>query len=162
MKHNRLISYAVIALVAIMGLSSCNGINKLKEMKVTSAKIVGISPNGLKGINLDLALIIDNPGFQITLSEISCQAEHFGKIIGTVAVDPFTLHARSKESYYMKAGLSLSDEVTLLEIRRLLDKKTIEEMTVDLHAKVKLKSGIYKTLVYNDVPLKKLLDVVQR
>ncbi len=162
MKYIRIIKPVVIALITIMALSSCGGIKKLADMSVDSAKVVELTPNGLKGLKLGLALDIDNPGAQVSLSDISCQVKHFGKVLGTVGVDPFTLHGRVKETYYMKAEMKMGKGMSILEAGKLFDTRTIEELSVDLHAKVKLKSGLSKEIEYKDVPLKKLLEAAKK
>ncbi len=162
MKKNRFISLILAVVTALVCLSSCSGIKKLENLKVTSANIGRISPNGLKAIKLDLKVGVDNPGVQVSLSEISCDLKHFGKVLGKVAVDPFTLHARTEEIYDLKADVSLGDGMTLFDAGRLLEKDAVDDLTVDVHAKVKLKSGVYRSLDYNDIPLKKLIETEKR
>ncbi len=150
------------AVVAVTCISSCNGLKKLEELKVTSAKISRISPDGLRGADLGVQLGIDNPGAQISLSEISCEVKRFGKVLGKVAVDPVTLKARTKEIYDISADVRLGEGATILDLGRLLDKSAADELTADVHVRVKLKGGISKTFVFNDIPLKKLIETATR
>ncbi len=149
-------------MTAAVLLSSCGGIKKLEDIKITSANIANISPNGLKAIKMDIQIGIDNPGMQVTLSEISCDIKHFGKVLGNVAVDPFTLSAKTEETYNLRADVRLGDGLTLFDAGKLLDKNASDEITVDLNAKVKLKGGISKKLNFNDIPLKKLIETAKR
>ncbi len=162
MKKNRIISLVLTVLTAVICLSACSGVKKLEEIRITSADIGKITPNGLKGIKLDLHVGVDNPGAQVSLSEISCDIKHFGKVLGKVAVDPFTLHPRTEDKYDLKADVSLGEGLTLFDAGRLLDKKALDEVTVDVKANVKLKSGISKKLVVNEIPLKKLIETAKR
>ncbi len=147
---------------AVFCLSSCSGIKKLEDLTITSAKIGKISPNGLRGADLGFIIEVDNPGTQISLSEISCDVKRFGKVLGKVALDPVILQAKTKETYNIGARVKLGEDATILDLGRLLDRTAAENLTVDVRARVKLKGGIRKNLVYNDIPLKKLIETATR
>ncbi len=152
----------VAALVAVICLSACGGIKKLEDLKITSADITDIAPDGLKGVKLGLRVGVDNPGAQVSLSNIFCEVKHSGKVLGMVAVDPFTLNAKKEEVYYLKADLKLGENLTLFDAGKLLDKAAADMITVDVRTDVKLKGGISKNLVFNDIPLKKLIETVKK
>ncbi len=162
MKNKRITSLIPVMLAAILCLSSCSGIKKLEDMRITSANVASMSPDGLKGIRLDLQVGVDNPGVQVTLSEISCDVKHFGKVLGKVAVDPFTLQAKTEEVYNLQADVRLGDDLTLFDAGKLLNKTAADEVTVDVHARVKLKGGASKELQFNDIPLKKLIETAKK
>ncbi len=162
MKIRRIIPLALALITAVVCLSSCGGIKRLEDLRITSASIAGMSPDGLKGIRLDLLVGIDNPGTQVSLSEISCDVKHFGKVLGMVAVDPFTLHSKTEETYSLKADVRLGDGLTLFDAGKLLNKDALDEVTVDIRAKVSLRGGAHKRLNFNDIPLKKLIETAKR
>ncbi|MBR2064645.1 MAG: hypothetical protein IJ971_08130 [Bacteroidales bacterium] len=161
MKNNRFITLILTIVTMVICFSGCNGINKLEEMRVISVNVDNLTPDGMRGIKLDLSVGIDNPGVQVSLSEISCSFKHSGKVLGKVAVDPFTIHARTEEVYSMKANVSLSENTSLFDIGRLMNKAVLEEAVVDFSANVRLKSGVSRKLVYNDIPVKKLLEAAK-
>lgn len=161
MKNNRFILLFLTIVATVISLSGCNGIKKLEEMRVTSADVRNIMPDGLRAVTLDLAVGVDNPGVQVSLSEISCSFKHSGKVLGNVVVDPFTLHARCEEIYDLRANVSLNETTSLFDLGKLLDKAVLDEAVVDFSAVVKLKSGVSRKLVYNDIPLKKLLETAK-
>ncbi len=162
MKNRCFISLVLAMMTAALCLSSCNGVKKLKEIDVTSARIEKITPVGMRGLNMSFALGLDNPGIQLSLSEISCDIKHSGKVLGNVAVAPFTLHARTEEIYNMNADLKLGEDLTVFDVGRLLDGFTADDITVDMKIRVKLKGGISKRLSFNDIPLKKLIAIIKR
>jgi hypothetical protein len=161
MKNNRFIILILTIVTTIVSLSGCGGIKKLEDMKVTSAAVRNIMPDGLRAVKLELAVGVDNPGTQVSLSEISCSFKHSGKVLGNVVVDPFTLHARSEEIYDLRANVSLSETTSLFDLGRLLDKAVLDEAVVDFSATVKLKSGVSRKLDYKDIPVKKLLETAK-
>ena len=157
MKKIRFATLVLAVLTALFSLSGCKGVKKLEDLKVTSANIESI----LKGMVLNLAVGVDNPGVQVSLSEISCSFKHSGKVLGMVAVDPFTLNAKTADVYHLKANVKLGENTTLFDFGRFLDKSALDGAVLDFSANVKLKSGLSKKLVYNDVPLKKLLEAAK-
>ena len=161
MKNNRFIILILTIVTTIVSLSGCGGIKKLEDMKVTSAAVRNIMPDGLRAVKLELAVGVDNPGTQVSLSEISCSFKHSGKVLGMVAVDPFTLNAKTADVYHLKANVKLGENTALFDFGRFLDKSALDGAVLDFSANVKLKSGLSKKLVYNDVPLKKLLEAAK-
>ncbi len=146
---------------AVMSLSSCSEIQKLKNIDITSANISSITPNGLTSLILGCNVGINNPSIQLKLSEITCDIKHSGKVLGNVAIDPFTLKARTEEIYDIKANAKLGKDMTILEAANLFKSNIMEELTADLHARVQLKGGLGKRVTLTDVPLKKLIEFVR-
>lgn len=153
MRINRLTLLILAALT--MCLSSCN---KFKDIKVNSVDVENISPQGLRGLNVAIAAEIDNPTVSLTLSEINGAVKHSGKIIGKLAMEPFTLKPRSVEMYHLEAVALIEESVSLFDLMRLVDKTALEECTVDFSVKGTLKGGLSKTISVKDIPLKKLLE----
>lgn len=146
----------VLAFTAI--LLSLTGCGKFTQISVNSAKVEKVSANGLRGLNADLAVEIDNPAIQIKLSDMEAVVRYYGKVLGTVTVDPFTMQGRTVDTYHLKAKISLDKDVSLYDMLELLDKKNLEKCVVDVTATGRIKGGISKTITKQDIPLKKLLD----
>ncbi len=161
MKKNRIISLVMAVTLAVMSLSSCSEIKKLKAIDITSTHITSLTPKGLTSIDLGCQVGINNPSIQISLSEITCDLKHSGKVLGNVAIDPFTLKARTEDVYDLKANIKLGKDMSLMEAMSLFKSNIMDELTVDLHAKVKLKKGMSKGVTLRDVPLKKLIEIAK-
>lgn len=150
---------ALALLVAlVVCVSGCKPIEKMKQIKVTSVQIEGISPVGLRSINVWLAVGIDNPSIHVGLSDISGALKLSGKVLGRVAVDPFDLRGRSAEIYHLKARISIEKGVTLNELLTLLDMETLNKCTLDVSVRGTVKGGISKVFDIKDIPMKKLLE----
>lgn len=147
------LSLALLCAVALF-LSGCGNI---KDLEVTSVEIESIAPNGLRGVNVWLAVGIDNPAFQVSLSEIEGSLKLSGKVLGRMAMDPFVLRARSAEIYHLRTSLNIEQGVTLTEILPLMDMETLNKCMVDVSVKATLKGGVSKHLNFNDIPLTDLL-----
>ena len=151
----------ILVLAAVFMLSGCADIKKLRNIEVESVSLENFRPRGFRGATLTLLVEVDNPGAQISLSEISADVEHSGKVLGKVAVDPFTLQGKTADTYRLDVELSLAEGVNVLDLGVLLDKKALEKMTIDVSADVRVNKGKARTMKVNDLPLKKLIDAVK-
>ena len=153
LKRILLIAVSAMALC----LTGCKDIKNIKNIKVTSVAVETITPNGLRGMVIGLAVGIDNPSFNVDLSEINGALKLSGKVLGRVTMDPFTLHGKSAEIYHLKAAVTIEPGVTLSELAALLDMETLNQCMVDVSARATLKNGLSKVLNFNDIPVKDLL-----
>lgn len=151
----RVILIAVSAMA--LCLTGCKDIQNIKNIKVTSVAVETISPNGLRGMTVGLAVGVDNPSFHVDLSEINGALKLSGKVLGRVTMDPFTLHGKSAEIYHLRAFVTIEQGVTLSELAALLDMETLNQCMVDVSARATLKNGLSKVLNFNDIPVKDLL-----
>lgn len=143
-----------LLVVAVLCVTGCGDV---KDIKVTSVDIESISLKGFRGADVDLAVGIDNPAFQVELSEIEGSLKLSGKVLGRMAMAPFILHARSTEIYHLKTNVSIEHGVTLKELMALTDMETLNSCTVDVSVRATLKSGVSKVLKFNDIPMTELL-----
>ena len=148
------LSVLVFCVLAIC-LSGCS---KVKDIKVTSMAVEDVRFNSFTSVNVYLAIGIDNPAFEVRLSEIQGALKLSGKVLGRVAIDPFVLHGRSAEIYHLKAVVSMASGVTLTEIMQLLDSETLNRCMVDASARATIKGDVSKVLHFNDIPVKELLE----
>lgn len=154
-KAYRLISIAFMVLL----LGSCA---KVKQVGVTSFELDSITPKGLRALTVKMSVGVHNPANEITLSEISGEAVVSGKVIGNVAMAPVVLTARKDSTYKVKADVTLAEGVSVLEVLALAkNKSAIENGTANIYAKAKLKGGPSKKIKMEDVPLKKLKELLK-
>jgi hypothetical protein len=130
-------------------------------MEVESVVLENFSPRGLRSATLTVLVKVDNPGAQVSVSEIFAEVEHSGKVLGKVAVDPFTLQGKTADTYRLDVELSLAEGVNVLDLGVLLDKESLEKMTVDVSADVRIRKGKTRTMKINDLPVKKLIEAVK-
>ena len=147
----------VLLSVMLLALSGCKSVRNVKNISVSSVKVEAIAPQGLQGINVFLAIGVDNPAMQITLENINGALKYSGKVLGRVSVDPFTLQARSAEIYHLRAFVTLGEDATLKDLLMLADMTKLQECMVDVSATPRLKSGLGAPINLKDIPLKKLL-----
>lgn len=142
----------------VLLLGSCA---KVKQVGVTSFELDSVTPRGLRALTLTMSVGVHNPANEITLSEISGEAVVSGKVIGNVAVDPLTLAARADSTYAVKADVTLAEGVSVMQVLALAGKiGALDEASANISAKAKLKSGPAKKLKMDNIPLKKLLELL--
>ena len=151
--YSRLLALMLAAMLVLLA-----GCQKIKEIRITSVKVTSLSVKGLKGADVSLAVGVFNPSVQISVSEIEGDVKHSGKIIGRVASAPVVIKARSEEVYDIKAVLSIAEGVSLRELMMFADPRKLNECTVDMSAKAKIKGGGTKKFSVKDIPLKELLE----
>ena len=154
--------YMILLLLAVFCFSSCAELKKIKEIEVDKFRVEGVSPNGLRGMTVNFVVEVDNPASQLSFSDVTGTLERSGKVLGRVEVDPFTLQGKRVEKYHLKADVTLGEGASLLELGKLMDKNALNESTVDINAKVKIKNGASKKVKLNDVPVKELLNTVKK
>ena len=145
----------LVLCVLVLCLSGCN---KVKQIKVMSVALESVGLRGLTGLDVGVAVGIDNPAFSVDLSEIEGALKHSGKVLGRVSLDPFTLHGRSAEIYHLRALVSLEKGVGLQEILPYMKVEMLEQCTLDVSVKVTYKKSVSKVLNFKDIPVKKLLE----
>lgn len=148
-----------LLVVMMLGLSGCA---KYKQIRPVSAGIENVMPSGLRSVVLMVAVEIDNPAGQLTLSDLSGVISRSGKVFGRVAIDPFMIKARALEKYHLRAVVTLDEGVSLLEMMTLLKGNVVEECVVDLYAKVSLKNGLSRKMAYEGLPLKKFYQLARK
>ena len=152
-KVKYLIKRLPVLLLCVL-MSCLSGCNKVKQIKVTSVALESVGLRGFKGLDIGLAIGIDNPAFGVDISEIEGALKHSGKVLGRVSLDPFRLHGRSAEIYHLKATLTLGEDATLKDLLMLTDMVRLNECMVDVSLKAKLKNGVAAPVNIKDIPLK--------
>lgn len=147
----RLSRYSFLILL-LLTLCVC-GCSKFRQIRPLSARVVSIMPEGFRTLNIMLETEIDNPACQLTLYDVGGQIVNSGTIIGSYAVDPVILKAKSLDKYHVRLVLTLSKEMTIFSVMSLLNADVIKKCTIDVEARVALKSGISKRFVYKDIPI---------
>lgn len=151
-------THKLLMVILVMISFAVSGCRKVKDISVTSVELEAVSPQGFKGLNVYVAVGIDNPAFQIGLEDIQGTLKHSGKIIGRLAMDPFIVQARSAEIYHLRGLVTFGEEATLRDLMMLMDAARLNECMVDVSLKARLKNGVAAPINVKDIPLKKLLD----
>ena len=155
--HRLLRHIAVILAAASLMLTGCS---KYKEIRPTSFKLESVSVQGLRSIVLEVSVGVHNPAGQLSFSNVSAELEHSGKVLGKMTLAPFTLMPKSDTVYRLKGGVVLSDELSVVQaLSYARHPERLNDAKLDVTAKAQLKSGLHKTMTFNDIPVEKLLKL---
>ena len=150
-------SVIAVALAAVILLlpSSCS---RIKDIRILSCAVESISPIGLHGLNAELAVQVQNPAMQFTLTDIQGILYYKGRPFVTYEADPIQVTARSVAVYPLPCQANLASGVKLMDLISLMRDDDLEDFVTDVSAKVHLRSGLTKTLKFKEIPVKDLME----
>ena len=157
----RFIKHIVIILsVSLLTLTGCS---KYKEIAPTSFKLESFSARGLRSIDLEMSIGVHNPVGQLAFSDMYAEIVLSGKILGRLTLAPFMLMPKSDTVYRLQGKAELTNELSVMQALSFVKRpEQLRDATVDLSARVKLKSGVSKKVTYNDIPVEKLLKLMEQ
>ena len=155
MSAKRLISFIVAAVFIMAAGSSCN-VSKLKQIRATGWTLESVSLHGLRSLNADLLLELDNPAMKVTLSNIHGVIYYDNEPFVHYDIDPLTLDAKCTKSYSCSCVLVLDTSKSILDVLSILPKMSSDHITTDISAKAKVK-GFSKSFSFKNVPIKRFL-----
>lgn len=160
MKRIRIL--AVLLLCALL-LAGCAG-RRLQDVRVTSARIVRVLPEGPGGPSALVELGIRNPSVAFGLSELAGTARWQGRDMLELEAEPLSVPARSDALYDIPVRIRFADGFSPLRLVRLITGHTLDydDMTVSLRGKISLRGGIGKNIELEEVPLRTLLEQIEQ
>lgn len=154
--------FTLIALLfTLLCMTGCVNVKKLQQIRILDAKLESVSPESLRQYVVTGSVTVANPAAEVSVSEISGVLEHNGKVIGSIAVDPVTLTAKSEQTYTLRADAKLADGIGIFELAKYMDKAVLKQCVVDLKADVRVRNGKVRTVELEDIPLNKLLELIR-
>ena len=154
MRYKRVISI-IFFVMAIFAITGCN-LKKLKEIRATSWSLESVSLRGLRSLQADLALELENPSVKVTLTDITGILYHKGVPYINYRIDPITIDGKSTKTYNCSCILELDATKSILDVLAALPEFNPSEVTTDISAKAVV-SGFKKSFAFNNVPVKRFL-----
>ena len=154
--------FTLLLCVMVLVLSGCQG-RRLQDIKVTSARIVSIVPQGLTELNAVVEVEIHNPSVALEVSDIVGTA-HFGDMdILTVSADRLVIDARTDRAYQVPLKGHIEEGFNPLRLLRLFgDEASLDDIKVSYKARISLRGGLGKNIELKDIPLTSLLNQTQQ
>ena len=137
------------------------GCARYTRVRPVSFKVESLSPKGLRSADVVLSVGVDNPAGEIRIYDVYGEAELFGKVIGMLATDPLVLEAKTNGTYRVGASVSLEGNFTILNALQIArDQESLDNMTVNIYATVKMKGLAPRKLKFEDIPVKELVKLL--
>lgn len=156
MSYRKIITLIVLAILAL-SLEGC-GVKRLKDLKVTSWSLESVSLRGLRGLYAEMSLGIENPGAKITLDDISGTIFYKGEEFLRYTMEPLTLKARCTEVYSCHCTMDFEKSKSILDILAAINGFSLEYVTTDLDAKVKMNGIFSRKVSFKNIPVHVLLN----
>ena len=153
MRKIRLITALVLCVVA----TGCRALRNVDKIAVTSVGIQSVNPTSSRSAEAVLLLEIDNPSLSFTASDINGTLKYKDKVMGTFTAGKLPVIGRTKQVYELPCTARLAENVSVLELMRLVAKRDLEGATADVDVHVEL-GKLGKTLKFRNMDLKELMQ----
>ena len=153
MKNLRIIFFALAAVIVL----HLNGCSNIQGIKVTACSIESITPIGLRGVRAELAIVVENPALQFALSDIKGFVYYKGKLFVEYLAEPILVKRHTVAVYPLKGEVRLAPDVSLGTLLSLARGYDLADFSVDIQARIGLKSGLSKLFTFKDIPVKDLV-----
>ena len=154
----RILILSLIAAAIVAMLPGCGSLSKVKDIKITSCAVESYSMKGLRSINAVLALGIDNPAMDFTVTELNGILKYHGEDFAFYSGDTLQVEGKCSKVYDLPCSATLNEGIGLLQAMQIAGKGSLEGFTTDIDAKVKIKKGPRKTIRFKDLDLQKLAE----
>lgn len=141
--------HIVLFAVTVLVAASC-GVDKVKDIKVTSVDFKYITPTSARSLDAVLLLGIDNPAPAINVSALEGIVSYGGREIVQVSAGELQLQKKSSQVYEVPCTASLVKGVSLLSLIPIFSGSP-EDLKADVRLHVALKNGPGTDLVFKDL-----------
>ena len=147
----------ILAAVFVILVSGCA--NKLKDIDVTSFRIVSITPDGLDSVNALVEIGISNPSVSFEIRDINATVKFKGEDMLYLSADQLIVDARSEKLYKLPLAGSFAEDFNPLILLQIpWNKADMSDITISLKAYVSLRGGLGKEIEYNELALDQILE----
>ena len=153
----RVVTFLLLALALV--LSGCQG-KRLQDIKVTSARIVSIVPEGLTDLSAVVELGIHNPSVALVLTDIIGVVRYEDMDILSVSSEQVDIDGHADKLYQIPLRGHIEEGFNPFRLLRLLGSdSSLDDATVSFKGRVALRGGIGKNIEMVDIPLSTLLNL---
>ncbi|MBO4476204.1 MAG: hypothetical protein J5737_05755 [Bacteroidales bacterium] len=155
-----MVKFIRLLIAAATAVCLCSCANSFKDIKVTSFDLVSVSPKGLSALDASVAIGVDNPTVQVTLTKMYAIVKMDGEPCLHFTADDVTLAPRSQEIYEIDVHGNIDGAFNPFQILTLFKGSSLDPLTVDVWFRGVLKNGFGKDFEYKDIPVKDLIDKI--
>lgn len=149
---------AVLLLLVASGCESVRSIKNIKNIKVTSWALKSVMPSGLRSVNAELSVGLDNPAGEFTVSDIEGILYYRGRKLADYTVEPVTVQGKTAAEYPVCGTARLGGDFNLLDVLSLVSNFDADDFTTDIHANARLKSGGSKEFNLTGLQVKDFIE----
>lgn len=145
------------ALVAVLLLTSCA--NRVKEVEITSVRLVSLAPMGTTGLSVLLEVGIHNPAMAFEVSDLHAVIRNGGSDMLLLDSDQLIVDGHCDSTYMLPLKGTLAEGFNPFRLLELLDGDfDLTRLTASVRAKFSLRGGLGKVIELDNVPLSEVVD----
>ncbi|MGM9762256.1 MAG: hypothetical protein ACI3Y1_07150 [Candidatus Cryptobacteroides sp.] len=150
--------FGIILLAACLLLTSCG--KGVKDIALTSFRLVSVSPHGLSGVTMLVEVGVDNPtvGFEITDVNAVLKLDSVPALLLTA--DQLMVEGRAQKLYTIPLKGQIAEGFNPFQLLRLIsDDSVMSRLTADVSARAALRGGLGKNIEMKDIKLDSLTGI---
>lgn len=150
--------FGIIFIAACLLLTSCG--KGVKDIALTSFRLLSVSPQGLNGVTLLVEVGVDNPtvGFEITDVNAVLKLDTAPALLLTA--DQLMVEGHSQKNYTIPLKGQIADGFNPFQLLRLIsDDSVMSRLTADVSARAALRGGLGKNIEIKDIKLDSLTGI---
>ena len=150
--------FGIILLAACLLLTSCG--KGVKDMALTSFRLVSVSPQGLSGVTMLVEVGVDNPtvGFEITDVNAVLKLDSVPALLLTA--DQLMVEGHAQKLYTIPLKGQIAEGFNPFQLLRLIsDDSVMSRLTADVSARAALRGGLGKNIEMKDIKLDSLTGI---
>ena len=150
--------FGIIFIAACLLLTSCG--KGVKDIALTSFRLLSVSPQGLNGVTLLVEVGVDNPtvGFEITDVNAVLKLDTAPALLLTA--DQLMVESHAQKNYTIPLKGQIADGFNPFQLLRLIsDDSVMSRLTADVSARAALRGGLGKNIEIKDIKLDSLTGI---
>ena len=152
--------FGIILLAACLLLTSCG--KGVKDIALTSFRLVSVSPQGLSGVTMLVEVGVDNPtvGFEITDVNAVLKLDSVPALLLTA--DQLMVEGHAQKLYPIPLKGQIAEGFNPFQLLRLIsDDSVMSRLTADVSARAALRGGLGRNIEMKDIKLDSLTGIVK-
>ena len=150
--------FGIIFIAACLLLTSCG--KGVKDIALTSFRLLSVSPQGLNGVTLLVEVGVDNPtvGFEITDVNAVLKLDTAPALLLTA--DQLMVEGHAQKNYTIPLKGQIADGFNPFQLLRLIsDDSVMSRLTADVSARAALRGGLGTNIDIEDIKLDSLAGI---
>lgn len=149
--------FVLLLLLALL-LSGCKG-KSIKDISVTSVRLVSIVPEGLTGLSALVEVGIHNPTVGFELFDIEGLARYQGQDAFSAKADQLVVSGNTDKLYRIPVQGQIAEGFNPFQLLKLFgSESTFDDVTFTVRGKVALRGGVGKNIEIKDIPLSQFFN----
>lgn len=143
----------------VLGLAavSLSGCQNIKDIKITSCRLVSLSPRGLRSADAVLEIGVDNPASAFTISDLKGEIFRDSGVAATFSAGTVNVEGKKEGVYDFPCTAALDGSVSLMELAALASSRDLSGYKVNIEFNVAVGNGKSRKMQFDNIEISDLL-----